>query len=252
MSNPILSEERWGRIADESRDASAMSVDGAVMKTGFLVLVLLGTIAAMWHAFWSPLGTVDGRMLPWMIGGGVGGFVLALVTVFAPRIAMFTGTLYAVAEGLLLGGVTMYFESQPAYHGLASIAACGTVATLVGMLALYKTGIIKATPGFIRGVFIATAGLAIGIGLLWLLSFFGIGAGLRAALGGSGPIGIGFSVVCIALAAFNLVVDFHVIEEGARRRAPKHMEWLAAFGLLVTLVWLYLEILRLLAKLRSR
>ncbi|MEK7411713.1 MAG: Bax inhibitor-1/YccA family protein [Planctomycetota bacterium] len=253
MSNPVLSEERWSQLRDVSNVGSnVMTVDGTVTKTGFLLVILLATVGLMWNAFWNG-GAIDMKaVMPWLIGGSIGGLILALVGMFAPRWAMLTGTLYAVAQGLVIGGLTMFFESMPAYHGLALTAAAFTAATLIGMLILYRTGIIKATPGLIKGIIMATAGLMLGIGILFLLNLFGIGGGIVATLYGNGPIGIGFSVLCVGLAAFNLIVDFHVIEEGAKHNAPKYMEWVGAFGLLVTLVWLYIEILRLLAKLRSR
>lgn len=252
MSNPVLDADRWQQLAEAGEARSAMTVDGAVGKTGVLLVILLATIGLMWSAFWNGGAILTAQLMPWMIGGLIGGLVLALVGMFAPRYAMITGGLYAVAEGLLLGGLTMVLEANPKFRGLPIIAASCTIATLLAMLVLYRTGVIKATPGLMRGIIMATAGLAIGMGILFLLSLFGIGTGLRAALGGSGPIGIGFSVLCVGLAAFNLIIDFHVIEEGARKRAPAYMEWVAAFGLLVTLVWLYIEILNLLAKLRSR
>lgn len=253
MSNPVLSEDRWQAIADAERGRTdGMTVNGAVAKTGFLLAILLAVVGMLWNAFWQDGSPDVARIQPWLIGGAIGGLVLALIGMFAPRYAMFTGVLYAAAQGLVIGGITMLIEAQPKYRGLGITAAAFTAATLIGMLALYRTGIIRATPGLVRGIIMATAGLALGVGLLWVLSLFGIGGGIIGTLYGNGPIGIGFSVLCVGLAAFNLVVDFHVIEEGARNRAPKYMEWVGAFGLLVTLVWLYIEILRLLAKLRSR
>ena len=252
MSNPILSEQRWGDLADREggmSGANVMTVNGAVMKTGVLLVVLLVTMGWMFERFWNNGKPNAELIMPWMIGGAIGGFVLALLTIFMKRLAMFTGLAYAVAQGFFIGGFTMFMEAQ--YPGLPLLAASFTTATLLGMLLLYRTGVIKATPGFIKGVIGATVGLFFGIGILFVLSLFGIGGGVAGALYGNGPIGIGFSVICIGLAAFNLVVDFHVIEEGARNRLPKYMEWLAAFGLMVTLVWLYIEILRLLAKLRG-
>jgi uncharacterized YccA/Bax inhibitor family protein len=252
MSNPVLSEKQWGDVADREgglSDANAMTINGTVMKTGLLLVILLMSLGWMFERFWNNGSPVQEQVMPWMIGGAIGGLVLALITMFAKRLAMFTSIAYAVAQGLFIGGLTMFMEAQ--YPGLPLLAACFTTATLLGMLLLYRTGVIKASSGFIKGVMGATAGLMLGVALLWVLSMFGIGTGVVAALYGSGPIGIGFSVLCIGLAAFNLVVDFAVIENGARERAPKYMEWLGAFGLMVTLVWLYIEILRLLAKLRA-
>jgi uncharacterized YccA/Bax inhibitor family protein len=252
MSNPVLSEKQWGEIGDREgglADANAMTVNGTVMKTGLLLVVLMATMWWMFDRFWNGGAPVQKEVMPFMIGGAIGGLVICLVMMFAKRLAMFFGLAYAVAEGLFLGGVTMIFEIR--YPGLPLLAASFTVATLLGMLFLYRAGVIKASNGFIKGVIGATAGLALGVALLWILSLFGIGGGIVSSLYGNGPIGIGFSVVCVGLAALNLVLDFKVIEDGAQQRAPKYMEWVGAFGLLVTLVWLYIEILRLLAKLRS-
>ena len=251
MSNPVLSEKQWGEIADREggvSDANAMTINGTVTKTFLLLVVMLGTMAWLFSQFWNGGAPLQKEVMPFMIGGAIGGLALCVLMMFAKRLAMFLSIGYAVAEGLFLGGVTMIFEIR--YPGLPLLAATFTIATLLGMLMLYRTGVIKASPGLIKGIMGATAGLALGVCLLMVLNWFGIGHGITGALYGNGPIGIGFSVVCIGLAALNLVLDFHVIEQGASQRAPKYMEWVGAFGLLVTLVWLYIEILRLLANLR--
>jgi len=258
MSNPMLNDARWGEISRlDGRSASAsasttMTVNGTVEKTGILLLLLGATIGGMWWAFWGAKGNLDTRLLmPLTIGGGIAGFVLALIGGFAPRTTPFTAPLYAVAKGMLLGGITMFFEVR--YPGLAVLAAVCTLGVLGTLLALYRTGIIKASDGFIRGVVIATVGAGVALLAVWLLSMFSdAGRSAMSALYGSGPIGIGFSVVMILLAAANLVVDFAVIERGARAGRPKYFEWAGAMGLVVTIVWLYIEILNLLAKLRQR
>lgn len=252
MSNPVLSEKQWGDLADREgglTNANAMTINGTVMKTGLLLIVMLMVMWWMFDSFWNNGQPDVAKVQPFMFGGMIAGLVLALITMFAKRLAMFTGILYAAAQGLFIGGFTMFMEVQ--YPGLPLLAAAFTTGTLLGMLILYRTGVIVASPGFIKGVVGAVVGLMLGVGLLFVLSMFGIGTGLMATLYGNGPIGIGFSVICVALAALSLVVDFKVIEDGARQGAPKWMEWLGAFGLMVTLVWLYIEILRLLAKLRS-
>lgn len=252
MSNPVLSEKQWGEIADREgglADTNAMTVNGTIMKTGILLVVMLATMLWMFSSFWNGGAPIQSQVAPFMIGGAIGGLVLCLIMMFAKKMAVVFGIGYAIAEGLFLGGLTMIFEVK--FPGLPLLAASFTIATLLGMLFLYRAGVIKASNGFIKGVIGATAGLALGVALLWILSMFGIGTGVVSALYGHGPIGIGFSVLCVGLAALNLVIDFKVIEDGAEQRAPKYMEWVGAFGLLVTLVWLYIEILRLLAKLRS-
>lgn len=251
MSNPILSEKKWSDLADReaTSGSNAMTVNGTVMKTGVLLLVLLFTMGWMFEMFWNNGRPMRAQIMPWMIGGMIGSVVLCLVMMFAQRWAMILGLAYAVAEGLLLGGFTMFMEAR--YPGLPLLAAGFTTGTLLAMLILYRTGIIKASSGFMKGVMAAVGGLMLGLGILFVLNMFGVGTGITGALYGNGPIGIIFSVVCIGLAALCLVVDFAVIEQGARDGAPKHMEWVGAFGLMVTLVWLYIEILNLLAKLRG-
>jgi len=183
-----------------------------------------------------------------MMGGVFGGFIVALVTIFKPNWAPLTAPVYALLEGLALGGISAVFERT--YPGVAIQAVGLTFGTLFVMLLAYKTGMIRATQGFKLGVIAATGGIA----LLYLVEmvlggFFHIQV---PAINGSGAVGIGFSLFVVVIAALNLVLDFDMIETGARNGAPKYMEWYGAFGLMVTLIWLYLEILRLLAKARRR
>ncbi len=251
MSNPALNADRWaaGTRDGDMAVANRMTVEGAVMKTLALTVILLATIGVMWSQFWHGGDPDITGMMPWLIGGAIAGLVLGLIGMFAHRTAVVVAPLYAVAEGIFLGGLTMVFSKM--YPGIAESAAVYTIGVLFGMLLMYKMGVIKATAGFKRGVMIATAGLAIGTLALWVLGMFGIGQGISGMLYGNGWMGIAFSVFCIGLAALNLVVDFAFIEEAAEKGAPKHYEWVGAFALLVTMVWLYIEILRLLAKLRG-
>ena len=250
MSNPVLTSQRWQESAIDAASGNVMTVNGAVNKTLLLLMVMAVPIAYIWHTAFDANGVIadPGALMPLMIGGAISGLVLVLI-------AMFTGagpiisTLYAVAQGTFLGGLTAFVHSR--YPGLPLTAGLYTATTLFGMLFFYRAGIIKATPGFIKGVIGATVGLFLGYAVLFVLGLFGVGGGVVAAIHGNGAIGIGFSIFCVGLAALNLVIDFHVIEEGARHNSPKKMEWQAAFGLLVTLVWLYIEILRLLSKLRQ-
>lgn len=252
MSNPVLNEERWNDAAMGARAGAVMTVEGAMNRTALLLVVLLATIGGMWWRFWYHGTVVASEVTPYIIGGVIAGLVMVVINLFAPRIAMATSLVYAVAEGLVLGGLTMLVETR--FHGLPLLAAVFTLGTLAGCVFLVRTGIIRASAGFIRGVWIATAGLVLGLGVLALLRWFEVGfaSSVLAQLHGNGAIGLGFSAVCILLATANLVSDLALIELGARQGAPKHYEWVGAFGLLVTLVWLYVEILRLLAKLRSR
>ncbi len=252
MANPMLNEARWGelsRMEGGRARSTTMTVNGTVEKTAILLVVLGTAIGGMWWQFW---GAADQRLLmPLTIGGGLVGFVLALVGAFAPRSTPITAPLYAIAKGILLGGITILFEVQ--YPGLPVLAAVCTLGVLGTLLALYRAGIIRAPDGFMRGVIIATVGAGVALLAVWLLSMFtDVGRSAMGALYGSGPIGIGFSAVMILLAAANLVVDFGMIERGARAGRPKYFEWAGAMGLVVTIIWLYIEILNLLGKLRGR
>ncbi len=186
--------------------------------------------------------------MPYLVGGGIAGFVLALITTFKMSWAPFTAPLYALAEGLVLGGMSAMIESQ--YPGIAVQAVAMTFGTLACMLLAYRAGVIRATERFKLGVIAATGAIFLVYMVSWLLSLFGFHS--FALLNSNGLIGIGVSVVIVGIAALNLILDFDLIESGSQRGAPKYMEWYGAFALMVTLIWLYIEILRLLSKLRSR
>jgi uncharacterized YccA/Bax inhibitor family protein len=181
-----------------------------------------------------------------MIGGAIGGLVLALITSFKPKIAQYTAPFYALAEGLLLGGLSAVLEAK--YPGLVMKAVGLTFATLFAMLFAYKTGWIRATQKFKSGVIAATGGIMLFYLVSWILNMFGFNMGFHSA----SLVSIGFSLFVVVIAALNLILDFDFIEKGAESGAPKYMEWYGAFGLMVTLVWLYVELLRLLAKFASR
>ena len=185
--------------------------------------------------------------MPWLGIGGIAGFVVALVTVFKKNWAAVTGPLYAAAEGLFLGGFSALMEAQ--YPGIVLQAVGLTFGTLFGLLVAYKSGLIRATENFKLGVVAATGGIFVVYLATMGLGFFGVHI---PYIHQSGWIGIGFSLFVVIVAALNLVLDFDFIERGAQSGAPHYMEWYAAFGLMVTLIWLYIEILRLLAKSRSR
>lgn len=239
-SNPTLNEKAF-RV--EYADSNAMTVGGTVNKTAILLLVLTMTFIWSWKKVIT-LGETS-AMMPWMIGGAIVGLVFALVTTFVPKVSPYTAPLYALAEGVFLGAFSAFMELQ--YPGVAFQAALLTFATLFAMLGAYKTGLIKVTEKFRMGVIAATGAIFLVYMASFILSFFGIN---MPFIHDSGPIGIGISLVIIAIAALNLVLDFDFIDKGAAQGAPKFMEWYGAFGLLVTLIWLYIEFLRLLSKLR--
>lgn len=241
-SNPALNEKAFkGQVAF----GDAMTLQGTVNKTGLLLLCVVATAAWTWGLSHS---NTPEAAIPWMMGGLIGGFVVALVTIFKKTWAPFTAPLYALLEGLLLGGISAVFEKT--YPGVAIQAVGLTLGTLFVMLLAYKTGVVKATQGFKIGVIAATGGIAVFYLAEMVLSFF---FHIQVpAINGSGPWGIAFSLFVVVIAALNLVLDFDMIETGVRGGAPKYMEWYGAFGLMVTLIWLYLEILRLLGKARRR
>jgi uncharacterized YccA/Bax inhibitor family protein len=214
-----------------------MTLSGTTSKAFLLFcLVIVGT-AFTWHS--GPMS----QLL--MVGGGIGGFILALVTVFKKQWAPVTAPLYALLEGLFLGGISAMYNAR--MEGIVLQAVMLTFGVMAAMLFLYQSRIIRVTPGFVKGLMAATLGIVIFYGASLLLSFFGINA-LTNALNDSSAWGIGLSIFIVCIAALNLVLDFAMIEAGTATGAPKYMEWYCSFALMVTLIWLYLEILRLLAK----
>ena len=239
--NPALGSDTFTRVPSVVGHET-MTIGGTVNKTAMSLAVLF--VAAMY--VWGR-GTAGDLPMGLVFGGVIGGFVVALVTVFKQAWAPYTTPLYAALEGLALGGISFLFEQS--YPGIVAQAVFLTFGTLGALLFAYRSGIIRATENFKLGVFAATGGIGVVYLLSFVLGFFGIGVPL---IHSSGTFGILFSLFVVVIAALNLVLDFDFIEEGAERGAPKYMEWYGAFGLLVTLVWLYLEILRLLAKLQDR
>ena len=219
-----------------------MTIGGTVNKTAMSLAILFITATYVWGQ-----GTAGTLPMGLVWGGFIGGFIVAIVTVFKHAWAPYTTPLYAAFEGAALGGISFIFEQQ--YPGIVSQAIFLTFGTLGALLVAYRSGIIKATENFKLGVAAATGGIFLVYLLSFIVGFFGVEVPL---IHSSGTFGILFSLFVVVIAALNLVLDFDFIEEGAERGAPKYMEWYGAFGLLVTLIWLYLEILRLLAKLQSR
>ena len=219
-----------------------MTIGGTVNKTAMALAILFITATYVWGQ-----GTAGTLPMGLVWGGFIGGFIVAIVTVFKHAWAPYTTPLYAAFEGAALGGISFLFEQQ--YPGIVSQAIFLTFGTLGALLVAYRSGIIKATENFKLGVAAATGGIFLVYLLSFIVGFFGVEVPL---IHSSGTFGILFSLFVVVIAALNLVLDFDFIEEGAERGAPKYMEWYGAFGLLVTLIWLYLEILRLLAKLQSR
>ena len=239
--NPALTAKTFTRDRAAS-DTDRMTLQGTVNKTAMSLAILIIAAAYVWNR-----GLADPNIGLWIGGSLLAGFVVALVTTFKPVWAPYTTPVYAVLEGAALGGISLGFEAR--YPGIVSQAVFLTFGTLGALLVAYRSGWIRATENFKLGIFAATGGIALMYLLSFVLGFFGISVPL---IHSSGTFGILFSVFVVVVAALNLVLDFDFIEQGANRGAPKYMEWYGAFGLLVTLVWLYLEILRLLSKLQSR
>jgi len=248
--NPALKQDTFldlntGHVVGSN--AQAMSLNGTVNKTGLLLLLAIMTAAFAWQA------SIDGygQMLPagriYLLGGAIGGFILAMVTIFKQQWAPVTAPLYALVEGLFLGAVSAMYEAR--FDGIVLQAVMLTFGTLLALLFAYRSGLIRATENFKLGVVAATGGIALIYLATIVLGLFGINI---PYLHESGLIGIGFSLFVVVIAALNLVLDFDLIETGIEHGAPKYMEWFGGFALLVTLIWLYVEFLRLLAKLQSR
>lgn len=257
--NPALNENvfapvpGWEALDRTSQRSTTMTVQGTAIKSGILLLAcaITAVVAYGQAAAGSTLA------MPLMIGGLIGGLVLGLIMAFVPKSAPFLAIPYAVCEGLFVGVLSYVMATRVGAKGAVGTALAGgivfqavllTFGVFASMLILYATRVLRATPMFTKMVIIGTAGVGVTYLATMVLGLFGMQV---PYIHGSGPIGIGFSLVVIGLAAFNLVLDFNFIEQGAAQGAPKHLEWYGAYGLLVTLVWLYIEILRLLSKLRK-
>jgi uncharacterized YccA/Bax inhibitor family protein len=239
-ANPALNPKTFTGLP--AVGAEAMTVQGTVNKTGVLFLCVLATAAWAWNQT-----TAGEDVTPWIAIGAIGGFIVALVTIFKKNWSPVTAPIYALLEGLVLGGISAMLEQQS--HGIAIQAAGLTMGTLFCLLLAYSSGMIRATENFKMGVVAATGGIFLVYLASMILGLFGH---TIPFIHDNGLIGIGFSLLVVGIAAMNLVLDFDLIETGAQNGAPKYMEWYGAFGLMVTLIWLYIEMLRLLSKLRRR
>lgn len=242
-ANPALNDKVFRGFSGSLGET--MTLEGTVNKTGMLLLCAVATAAWTWHLAMNPatLG-LDSLLL---IVGLIGGLIFALITAFKKEWSPVTAPIYALLEGLVLGGISAMLNVR--YPGIAIEAVCLTFGTMFVLLLAYRSGMIRVTQKFRLGVVAATGAIFLFYMAEMVLGFFGIHF---AAVNGNGALGIGVSLVIVVIAALNLVLDFDFIESGVAAGAPKYMEWYGAFGLMVTLVWLYLEILRLMAKFRSR
>lgn len=241
MANPLLKDSVFEAGAGIVSDSNTMTVRGTINKSLALAsLIIVSAIVA-----WSN----PGISLPLMWPALLLGFILAMVCIFKKESVPFLSPLYAVCEGFVLGAISLVFERY--YPGIVINAVLLTTCILFCMLAAYRAGLLKATPTFVKVVVFSTLAIAVVYILDLVLAMFGV-TGISyihsTSLGGWGIL---ISVFVVIIASLNLIIDFDMIERGARGRAPKFMEWYGAFALMVTLVWLYLEVLRLLAKTRN-
>jgi uncharacterized YccA/Bax inhibitor family protein len=236
-ANPALNKNTFITTGRAGTSSNVMTIEGTVNKTALLLGLLLVTASYSW----------SNQSVLLLTGGAIGGLIMAFVTIFKKEWSGFTAPVYALFEGLFLGSISAMFERS--YPGIVTNAVLLTFGTLFALLIAYRSGVIKATENFKLGVFAATGGIFFLYMISIVLGFFGISIPFMHS---NGPIGIGISLVIVVIAALNLVLDFDFIEQGSELGAPKYMEWYGAFGLMVTLIWLYIEILHLLSKLQSR
>jgi uncharacterized YccA/Bax inhibitor family protein len=244
-SNPAFNSSIYRGQGMQAAYGETMTVEGTIHRTGILLLCVLATAFWTWNRF---LTTRDPASvgLPILIGV-FGGLIMALVTAFKKEWSPFTAPIYALLEGLFLGGVSAIADVR--FPGIAIQSVGLTFGTCFCLLLAYRSGLIRATRKFTLGVIAATGGICLVYLVNMLVGFLGIQI---PGIFGGGMVGVLFSLVVVVIAALNLILDFSFVEQGAEQGAPKFMEWYSAFGLMVTLVWLYLEILRLLTKLRGR
>jgi uncharacterized YccA/Bax inhibitor family protein len=240
-SNPVFTK-RFASLAGSASGQGSMTISGTLDKTAILFFLVFISASYTWDHYLDQSVNVSGLML----FGLFGGFIAALVTSFKPVWAPVTAPVYALLEGLFLGGLSVVLNY--AYPGLPLQAVGLTFTVLLVMLVLYRLRIIRVTEKLRSGIMAATMGVLLFYMLGWILSFFGSGIGFMV---NSSPLGIGFSLLVVGIAAFNLLLDFDFIERAVAQGYPAYMNWMGAFGLMVTLVWLYVEILRLLTRLRD-
>lgn len=244
--NPALSEKVFNRTLDVN-DSSTMTVRGSINKFGFLMLMVVAGAAYTWHLYST---FQQNTMTTFMWIGVIGGLITALIIINKPTTARYLAPAYGLLEGFFIGAISAVLNEAFAktYPGLIIQAVGLTLGVALAMFLLYRFRIIKATQRFKSIIFGATAGIALFYIVALVLRLFHVNLPFMYD---ASPLGIGISVFIVAIAALNLILDFDMIEQGAKSGAPKYMEWYGAFGLLVTIVWLYIEILKLLSRLAS-
>lgn len=249
--NPALNDKTFKDLAvtdytGEGQQIERMTLAGTVNKTAMMLVMVLITASFVWAKVFTIEGVTVEAVSIYPIVGAIGGLIFALITAFKHTWAPVTAPIYALLEGLFIGGISAIMEVY--YPGIVMQATMLTFGVLFALLMAYKSGMIRATENFKLGVMAATGGVFLLYMATFILGMFGVN---MPFIHDTGPMGIGLSVVIVIIAALNLVLDFDFIENAAEKGAPKYMEWVGAFGLMVTLIWLYIEILHLLSKLRS-
>ena len=242
-SNPVLNNKAF-TDAKVFGGGATMTIQGTVNKSLILLAILVGTAAWAWSLSTNP--SAKGFLTIGFMGCAIVGFILALATSFKPGWAQITAPIYAACEGVVLGVLSLYFEAR--YPGIGVQAVGLTFAVTLAMLMGYKAGFLQATPGLRKGMMIAMGGLMLFYVVVWFASMFGVHP--PGFISGNSPLGIAFSLLIVGLASMCLILDFDFIESASKQGLEKRMEWYGAFSLMVTLIWLYLEILRLFSKLR--
>jgi len=248
-ANPALNRNTFMDFSLPA-EGQAMTIQGTVNKVFLMTALLLAGAVYTWKIYYDAFSvqpeTAARAVSPWLLGGTVGGLITAIITIFRKTWSPYTAPIYAVLEGLVLGGISSVAESS--YPGIVIQAIVITFGVLISLLLAYKSRLIKPTENFRLGVAAATGGVFFLYLITFILNLFGIPVGY---LHNGSPFAILINVAVVIIAALNLVLDFDFIEQGAEHGAPRYMEWYAAFGLMVTLIWLYIEVLRLLAQTRS-
>jgi uncharacterized YccA/Bax inhibitor family protein len=251
-SNPFFGSNTFNKAASVGYAEETMTLRGTMNKTSLVLLFVFASAFFTWRQFFgaataeNPFAGLSAIKV-YMLIGGIGGFITAIIASFSPRKAGFFTPIYAIFEGMLLGGLSAMFEAQ--FPGLVIRAVAITFAVFISMLLIYQQRIIKVTGAFRKGIIGAIFGITIIYLIGWISSLFGAPL---AFLSGNGSFALIFSIIVAGISAFSLLLDFDFIEQGARAGAPKYMEWYSVFGLLVSLVWLYINILRVLSIFASR